>query len=407
MNAENFQYGRSGATLSVSFVSETYPPEINGVALTAGRTVEGLRRRGHRVQIVRPARTDRELRVPARPHDDEIALPGLPLPRYQGLRFGLPAARTLTRLWSANRPDIVHVVTEGPLGWSAVSAAHRLGVAVTSDFHTHFEQYSEHYGIGWMRRPIAAYLRRLHRRTAATFVPTRALARDLGRHGYHGVEVIGRGVDTELFSPERRCPSLRAQWGVDDQGVAVLYVGRIAPEKNLALLLRAFAAIARDRPAAKLVLVGDGPSLTGLRRSHPEHVYAGMRTGQDLARHYACGDIFLFPSLTETFGNVTLEALASGLAVVAFDYAAGAELIRDGHNGLLAPNGDEQAFVAAACRLVRDRAVLGAIRAQARPSVASNDWESVLDAFARSLRRCLAAHRRRMDAEVALLHALD
>jgi glycosyltransferase involved in cell wall biosynthesis len=175
--------------------------------------------------------------------EHELALPGLPLPGYAGLRFGLPAGRRLHREWRHSKPDLVHVVTEGPLGWSAVSAARRLGIPVTSGFHTNFDRYSLHYGLGWMRPAVAAYLRSLHRRTRATMVPTAALAADLAGEGLSGVRVVGRGVDAELFDPERRDPALRKRWGVADEGPVCLYVGRLAPEKNLALVERSFAAI--------------------------------------------------------------------------------------------------------------------------------------------------------------------
>jgi hypothetical protein len=148
--------------------------------------------------------------------EHELALPGLPLPGYAGLRFGLPAGRRLHREWRHSKPDLVHVVTEGPLGWSAVSAARRLGIPVTSGFHTNFDRYSLHYGLGWMRPAVAAYLRSLHRRTRATMVPTAALAADLAGEGLSGVRVVGRGVDAELFDPERRDPALRKRWGVAD-----------------------------------------------------------------------------------------------------------------------------------------------------------------------------------------------
>ncbi|MGA9394750.1 MAG: glycosyltransferase, partial [Azonexus sp.] len=151
--------------LDIAFVSETYPPEVNGVAMTVGRLVGGLRERGHRVSVIRPRQGQGDTG-----EDYDLALPGLPLPGYPGLRFGLPAGRRLAWQWRQRRPDIVHVVTEGPLGWSAVSVARRLGIPVTSGFHTNFDRYSEHYGVGWLRPVVAAYLRALHRRTLATMV---------------------------------------------------------------------------------------------------------------------------------------------------------------------------------------------------------------------------------------------
>ncbi len=398
-------YAPSQPQLRIAVVTETYPPEVNGVAMTLSRMVDGLIRRGHRIQLVRPRQHAQER--PASGHAlEEVLAAGVPIPSYAGLKLGLPAKRALTRLWSLQRPDVVHVVTEGPLGSSAIAAARKLRLPVTSDFHTNFHAYSHHYGMGWLKRPIAAYLRRFHNKTDATFVPTGQLARELGDNGYDNLQVVARGVDTALFHPERRSAELRRSWGATDNSLVVLSVGRMAPEKNLNLVLEAFAAIQARQPEARLVFVGDGPVRAGLQARHPQHVFAGMRSGADLASHYASGDLFLFPSLTETFGNVTQEALASGLPVVAYDYAAAAELIVPGRNGLLAPAGDVVAFVAAA-REAAEPNTLRVLRNHARMSVVGNDWEHIHDAFAAALGQAVRCHERRYQAATAIVMAPD
>ena len=362
--------------LDIAFVSETYPPEVNGVAMTVGRLVGGLRERGHRVSVIRPRQGQGDTG-----EDYDLALPGLPLPGYPGLRFGLPAGRRLAWQWRQRRPDIVHVVTEGPLGWSAVSVARRLGIPVTSGFHTNFDRYSEHYGVGWLRPVVAAYLRALHRRTLATMVPTTALAAELAGSGIGGVRVVGRGVDTALYDPARRSPALREQWRAAEGSPVCLYVGRLAPEKNLALVRKTFAAIQASHPAARMVWVGDGPSARLLAREHPEHHFAGTRLGADLAGHYASADLFLFPSLTETYGNVVAEAMASGLPVVAYRSAAAAELIKDGLDGLAVAPGDERSYVAAVLELLAMPASLTAMGQAARQCMLPRDWSGVVASF--------------------------
>jgi glycosyltransferase involved in cell wall biosynthesis len=376
--------------LRIALVTETWLPEINGVAMTLGRMIDGLIARGHRVQLVRPRQAPSD-RAGDSPGLEEVLAHGMKIPNYDGLRFGLPARTRLARLWSRQRPDVVHVATEGPLGWSAVSAATRLGIPVTSDFHTNFDSYSAHYGVGWLRRPVAAYLKRMHNRTAVTFVPTRAMAQDLRARGYRSVDVIARGVDTRLFHPVRRSAALREAWGVGPQGLAVVWVGRVAPEKNLPLVLAAFDAIRRERPDARLVIVGDGPLRQSLQAGHPQHIYAGMRTGEDLAAHYASGDLFLFPSLSETYGNVTLEAMASGLCVVAYDCAAAAEVIASGREGLLAPPGDVAAFVAQARRAAGDAGLCAGLGRAAHQRSESLDWERIHDRFGAALKRVVDA----------------
>ncbi len=375
--------------LRIALVTETYPPEINGVAMTLGRMVEGLRQRGHFVQLVRPRQSAGDAPVATDTLEHELT-GGLPIPSYPGLKMGLPAKRLLARLWRERRPDLVHVATEGPLGWSAIAAAHLLKLPVSSDFHTKFDHYSRHYGFAWLKRPITAYLRKFHNSTDLSLVPTEALRQELMSQGYRRVEVLARGVDRQLYHPGRRSRDLRTSWGLAEGELAVINVGRMAAEKNLSLVVSAFDALRARVPRARLIFVGDGPERTRLQQAHPEHIYCGMRSGEDLARHYASADLFLFPSLTETFGNVTLEALASGLCVVAYRHAAAAELIRDGDNGLLAEAGDESGFLAAAVALAcAEPETLARMKCRAVMSIAGHDWERIHEDFERILEQTL------------------
>lgn len=373
------------SSLRVAVVTETYPPEVNGVAMTLARIVEGLQRRNHRVQLIRPRQHATE--TPAlNVQLEEVLSQGLAIPRYQGLRIGLPAKQALFRLWSLKRPDVVHIATEGPLGWSALSAAVKLKLPVSTGFHTNFHSYSEHYGVGFLKKPIAVYLRKFHNKALATLVPTEDLRRELAIQGFENLCVVSRGVDTRLFSPARRSSQLRRDWGTADGEPVALYVGRIAPEKNLKVVVEAFAAMRVRLPQARLVMVGDGPERAALAARYPQIVFAGTRTGEDLAAHYASADIFLFPSLTETFGNVTLEAMASGLAVVAYDYAAAQQYLAHGRSGLLAPFDDAEAFVRLASALAADPGRVALLRAQARASAERIDWDNVFDDFEAVLR---------------------
>jgi glycosyltransferase involved in cell wall biosynthesis len=364
-------------SLRLAVVTETYPPEINGVANTAARFVEGLRDLDHQIQLVRPRQgaadggsTDERLQ--------QVLMRGVAIPRYPDLRIGLPAKRSLERLWTLRRPDVVHIVTEGPLGRSALQAAAKLRLPTVSDFRTNFHAYSGHYGIGWLKKPILAYLRKFHNRTMCTLVPTEALRAELARLGFVRLTVVARGVDAQRFDPARRDAALRAQWGAGPNDPVLLHVGRIAAEKNPVMLLAAYAETRRYAPRAKLVLVGDGPMQAELKLRCPDAVFAGRRTGEDLARHFASGDILLFPSLTETYGNVTLEAMASGLAVVAFDYAAAAEMIEHDASGVLVRYGDDASFVSQAAALAVDRTRTAALGAMARIVAAGRAWSEVV-----------------------------
>jgi glycosyltransferase involved in cell wall biosynthesis len=377
--------------LSIALVTETYAPEVNGVAMTLGRLTAGMTSRGHRVRIVRP----RQLGETSGPAENgQLLTPGLPIPGYPELRFGLPAGNHLWQTWRAELPDIVHIATEGPLGHSALSAARRLGIPVVSTFHTNFHVYSKHYGVGWLRGSIERYLRWFHNRTATTLVPTPALAHELGQRGFRDVGVLSRGVDTRLFNPGRRSDALRMQWGAGPDDLVAIVVSRLAPEKNLDLALRAFAALREKLPTARMVCVGDGPVRAALERRYPDCLFAGTRLGEDLAAHYASADLFLFPSMTETYGNVVSEALASGLPVVAFDHAAASSLVKNGINGQRVTPGDAQAFVMAVSELARHPDLLSAMRTAAPDSVRHLDWERIHGGYEALLHQVIDRHAR-------------
>jgi glycosyltransferase involved in cell wall biosynthesis len=378
--------------LRIAVVTETYPPEINGVAGSIARVVEGLRQRGHELQLIRP-RQHRDDVAAVHPGFAEMLLRGLPIPRYPELKMGLPAKRSLMRRWSFERPDVVHLATEGPLGWSALQAARKLQLPVISEFRTNFHAYSQHYGVGWLRSPLLAYLRKFHNLCDATLTPSPDLCRELGQQRFERLHVVGRGVDTQRFDPARRSASLRAQWGVSDKDTVILCVGRLAPEKNLSLLVEAYESLRQQHAACRLVLVGDGPQRAALQARCPTAVFAGMRRGDDLATHFASADLFAFPSLTETFGNVVLEALASGLPVVAFDYAAAAQLLADQSAGRLVPLHDAERFRQAVVDLSLRPDALRAQGSEARRIALTQSWGAIVQGLETQYRNAMATPR--------------
>lgn len=374
--------------VNIALVTETFPPEVNGVAMTLHRVVEGLHARGCSVEVVCPRRSDRDEMIATAPYHFEM-VPGLPIPRYDGLRFGLPAKGRLVRRWRKSRPDLIHVATEGPLGWSAVRAARALGIPFVTTFHTNFHAYGSHYGYGFLKKTVLWWLQSIRRHAEATFVPSPALRKELEAAGFERLSILSRGVDTQLFAPAKRDSALRAQWGVGPETPVALYVGRVAGEKNLPLTFAAYAAMRAIRRDLKLVIVGDGPERRKLEAAHPEVIFAGMQRGENLARHYASGDCFLFASTTETFGNVITEAMASGLAVLSFDYAAAQTYLREGENGALAPFQDEEAFLARARQLARELDLWPVFGNAARKTALGISWDHILDQFHRELQAIL------------------
>ncbi|MDR7057304.1 glycosyltransferase involved in cell wall biosynthesis [Pseudomonas koreensis] len=371
--------------LHITLISETFPPEINGVANTLGRLCEGLRARGHQVELVRP----RQAGDPQRSTDDALLLcRGWPLPGYPGLQWGQSSMHKLLRRWKRQRPDVLYIATEGPLGLSALRAARRLGIAVVSGFHTNFQQYTSQYGLGLLTRMLTHYLRWFHNRSAMTLVPSVSQRLELERRHFERLALLSRGVDSQLFHPSKRQSALREQWGLSDTDIAVIHVGRLAPEKNLGLLKRCFDTLRETYPQRhlKLIVVGDGPQRSTLEKEMPEAIFCGAQRGEALAAHYASGDLFVFPSLTETFGNVVLEALASGLGVVAYDQAAAAQHIRHGYNGVSAMPGDEQAFCEAAAWLLEEDERLRCVRLNARQHGSRQGWGAIIEQFEGYLR---------------------
>ena len=310
-----------------------------------------------------------------------MLVPGAPVPGYRGVRIGWPAWRLLRARWTARRPDAVYVATPGPLGWAAVHSARRLRLPVLSGFHTDFPRYARHYGAAWLGRGVLRGLRRLHNRTDGTIVPSADLLEDLRAAGFDNLTLLGRGVDSRLFDPAHRQTSLRSRWGVSRDALVALCVGRVAPEKNVGLAIEAFRAMRRAGRVERLVVVGDGPLRGALQAAHPDVLFCGVQTGLSLAAHYASADVFLFPSETETFGNVVLEAMASGLAVVAYDYAAARVHLRADHAGALVPYGERAGFIAAAEALAGDPESVARIRSNARAHAVLCDWETVVSRF--------------------------
>jgi glycosyltransferase involved in cell wall biosynthesis len=268
-----------------------------------------------------------------------------------------------------------------------------LSLPVVSEFRTNFHTYSAHYGFGILSKWVLGYLRRFHNRCAVTMVPTPGLFRDLQASGFERLRVVARGVDADRFHPFRRCPSLRTSWGAGPHTPVVISVGRLAPEKNLDLLVSSFQRMRTVRPDVLLVVVGDGPARGWLEERLPGAIFAGRHIGEDLARHYASADLLMFPSLSETFGNVTLEAMSSGLAVLAFDYGAAAQSVRSGIHGWTVPFGDAEAFRRAAADSLGNLGWLRRLGSQAREAAEGLSWSEIVQTVSTIYRGVAAPSR--------------
>ncbi|MGJ8643650.1 MAG: glycosyltransferase [Luteolibacter sp.] len=356
--------------MKIDIVTDTFAPDVNGVAMTLGRLCDGLQKRGHRVHVIRTGEGK----------CGETVAASVPLPGYKEVRVGLPGSFKLRKRWLRRRPDAIYVAIESPLGKSAVKAAKVLGIPVASGFHTNFHEYMERYSLSGLKPMAMAYLKRFHDKTDCTLVPSPELVEKLKAEGFHDVHLLGRGVDTELFTPEKRCETLRASWGARAATPVAIVVGRVAAEKNLDLAMCAFDEMRATVPDLQCVMVGDGPIRQKLAAKFPWVHFAGVQVGEDLARHYASADVLLFPSETETFGNVVLEGMASGLATVSYDYAAAARFVEHGVNGFKAEKSDSEGFIIQAKAALAIRPDHG-IRLAARELAENQGWEAVVKSF--------------------------
>lgn len=351
--------------LSIEIVTDTFVPDINGVAMTLGRIAQGLRERGHHVHIVRSGKAASE-------HESTIV--SWPLPGYWEIKVGAPWPGQFRMRWKKNRPDAVYVAIETPMGFSAAAAAIKLGIPILGGYHTNFSQYLSGYGCKWVGEAVFCYQRWFHNRLGGTLVPSPDTKEYLQDLGFRHVHVLGRGVDTRMFHPEKRSQDVRTAWGGNAETPVVLIVGRVAAEKNITLGLRAWREMRRHCPGLVCCVVGNGPVRPSLMREFPDAHFTGYLTGESLAAAYASADIMLLPSETETFGNVLLEGMASGLACTCFDYAAAAWHGRHGENMLKPMKGNAQAFIEASIQLL-DASLRRKLATNARMTAESLDWE--------------------------------
>jgi glycosyltransferase involved in cell wall biosynthesis len=361
--------------MRVTLVTETYFPQVNGVSRTLGQLVQHLRRRGDAVQLVRP---DYGGDVGG---EDDVPVRSVSMPFYKELHLPLPPFGRVHRAIDAFRPDVVHIATEATLGLSALRHVLARRVPIVSSFHTNFDQYSDHYRVGFARGTIWRYLRWFHNRTRETYIPSRATIADLTARGFERLVLWPRGVDSTLFRPDR--PGRRAVrealgFGPDD--VVVAYVSRIAAEKNVGYLTEALAQVLDARPGVRVLFVGDGPARPEVeRRLVGRAAFAGYRSGDDLADHYAAADLFAFSSLTETFGNVVLEALASGLPVVALRAGGVGDTVRPSETGLLVePSAPPSSFASALVGLVHSAEERLRMALAAREYALSQSWDAIM-----------------------------
>jgi glycosyltransferase involved in cell wall biosynthesis len=362
--------------MRITIVTETYFPQVNGVSRTLGELVRHLIASGDDVQLIHP-----DYGVTLEGHGEVLAVRAVVLPFYKELHLPLPPFGAVRRAIAAFRPDLMHIATEATLGLSCLRLARKQRLAIVSSFHTNFDQYSRHYRVGWLKGVICGYLRWFHNRASETYVPSQATIRELEALGFERLVLWKRGVDARMFRPDRPGrEEIRRSLGWSPDDLVITHVSRIAPEKNADYLADALAIVAARRPQVRILMVGDGPSRGSLEdRLGPSARFVGYKTGEELADHYAAADLFAFASLTETFGNVVLEAMASGLPVVAVRAGGVGETVRPGETGsLVEPSAPPDLLADALIRLIDHPDERIRFAEAARRYAESQSWASIM-----------------------------
>lgn len=367
--------------MRIALFTDQYAPQVSGVTLTLSRLVERAAQLGHEVALVSPKVSPADA-PGTRLH---IQLGGIPAPIYPEILMARPLDPPGARLLDEFRPDLAHVATEFIVGWSGVQWALRRGLPLVTSFHTNFPAFLSGYGMTPLHGLVWRYLRWLHAKSHRTFCPSLTTRRELCARGFRDdVRIWSRGVDAELFHPRRRSDQLRGAIAPGAEDILV-YVGRIAPEKRLDILLDAFERIRREAPRRTgLVLVGDGPMRRRIERRNLDGVHlTGYRRGEALAAAYASADAFVFPSDAETFGNVVMEAFASGLPVITVNEGGVKDLVQPGVTGTLVPARDPEALADATLEALADRSLLRNMGNAARTFARTRTWPAVIDGLLR------------------------
>jgi glycosyltransferase involved in cell wall biosynthesis len=380
--------------MRIALVSDTYTPQVNGVSTVLRRMVESLAAAGHETAVVAPEYPG----TAAADLPGELRIASAAFPPYPAIRLSLPAWGRVSRWLDERGPELVHVVTEGPLGLIGRRYALARGLPLVTSYHTHFPRYCQDYGVPMLEPAAWAYMRWFHGPARVVQTPGQEARDALVAHGITQAVVWGNGVDTRRFHHARRNDALRRRLGIADHQVAVLHVGRLAPEKNLDVLIHAFTA-ARDAlgDRARFLVAGDGPLSERISARLPWALRFGFMAVERLADLYALSDLCVLTSETETCGLVALEAMASGVPVVAADAGGFRDTVLTGVNGLRVPSRDPSAFAAAIVRLAMEPARRRRLSTQARVTAVARD-AALEDAELLDLYRSLLGREPERDA---------
>jgi glycosyltransferase involved in cell wall biosynthesis len=380
---------RGERPLKVAYVSESLLPHVDGVSRTLAQLFGYLEGAGVSFRVLSPFTPPAELSWAKRVEK----VPYIRFPLYTDYRLAMPIGHRVSGRLEEYGPDLIHVVSPTPIAVRAQKYGQRAGIPVVSSFHTHFVSYFRFYGFGGLEGLGWRLMRSFYARCERVYAPSHGIIRELSAHGITNTELWSRGIDLGRFSPRWRDPGLRTLVGADDDTPVLLMVSRLVKEKDLADLVEAERILRARGSGHRLVLVGDGPMRGELQRALPHAHFAGHQTGDALARWYASGDVFVFPSTTETFGNVILEAQASGLPAVVVDRGGPPDLVEPGETGFIAKANDPADFAGKVQALLADPAERRRMGCRAREAAAQRDWSAINGRLVESYRRVVERYR--------------
>lgn len=358
--------------MKIVYFTESLYPHVDGVSRTLARLFRTLEEQAIDFRVFSPFLPPADISWRERVHP----VGSIRFPLYRDYRVSSPRMGEITRLLDHFDPDLIHLVSPTPLAYRAQRLAQRRGIPVVASFHTHFVSYFRFYGIGWMEGFGWSLLRGFYRGCERVYAPSPSLVRELTSEGIENVELWSRGIDLTGFNPAHRDEAIRRRVGGDESTPVLLLVSRLVQEKDLADLVAVERWLRSRGVRFTLVLVGDGPMRRALERALPKAIFVG-HADHDLSGWYASADVFVFPSTTETLGNVVLEALASGLPCVVVNRGGPQDLIMHGENGFIAEANDIESLGDHLRRLLEDPALRRRMSDQARQSAHSRSWDEI------------------------------
>ncbi|MBD0379847.1 glycosyltransferase family 4 protein [Paenibacillus sedimenti] len=365
--------------MRVALFTDTFLPDVNGVAKTLGRWTRFLESKGAECKVFAPTSMTESDHDPFRVE----RFYSIPFLLYPECRLAIPNPLHIRKSLHAFEPTIIHCATPFNLGLFGLYYARKHGTPFVASYHTHFDQYLSHYKIPWVEPTLWKYMQWFHQSCRKVYVPSVSTRQHLEAKGLRNLEIWSRGVDAERFHPDVNRQQVLASYGVDASKFIMLYVGRLAPEKSVEVAIETFEALPEEiRSNAHLIIAGDGPSAASLREWYGEKAdmtFPGFVQGKALAELYAAADLFIFPSATETFGNVVLESMAAGTAVIGAAAGGVNDTIEHEVTGLLCPPGDVSAFVGAVRRLYGSYETRRSIAKSGRAYALRQSWEQIFN----------------------------